>query len=94
MVNQGDVVGNRKGLVFKVTQNGETLPWGTPCIVVGIVALATILLLSGRAFSGSLGPAGKKASDGQCVLYLYLILYNLVLPFTITFIIIIIIIPL
>ncbi len=53
-------MGNRKGLVVIVTQNGEMLPWGTPFSIGGIVAPATTSFLSGRAFSGSLGAAQTK----------------------------------
>lgn len=56
-MNQGDAVGNRKGLVFIVIQNGEALPSGTPSLVSGTVAPSTASLPSGTAFSGSLGAA-------------------------------------
>lgn len=57
MMNQGDTVGNRKGLVFIVIQNGDMLPSGTPNLVSGIVAPSTASLPSGTAFSGSFGAA-------------------------------------
>lgn len=60
MTNQGDVVGNKKGYVFIVTQNGEMLPWGTPKFAVGIVAPSVTTLLSGKAFAASLGAAQTK----------------------------------
>lgn len=69
MMNQGDMVGNRKGRVFKVTQNGEMLPCGT-FLIGGIVTPATMSLLSGRAFSGNLGAATTK--DEQHVMFEYI----------------------
>lgn len=58
MMNQGDVVGNTKGFVVMVTQNGALLPFGIPNDVVGMVAPATTsLLLSGKALAASLGAA-------------------------------------
>lgn len=60
MMNQGDMVGNTKGLVVIMTQNGEMLPCGTPYFVVGIVARGTASLLSGIAFAASLGAARTK----------------------------------
>lgn len=60
MMNQGDMVGNKKGGAVNVTQNGEMLPCGTPKFVVGTVAPATTSLLSGMAFAASLGAARQK----------------------------------
>lgn len=57
MMNHGDLVGNRKGCVLVVTQNGPTLPRGTPLVVGGTVAPATASVPSGRAFPGSFGAA-------------------------------------
>ncbi len=60
MINQGDMVGNRKGLFLIVTQNGEMLPCGIPHFIGGKVTPATTLSLSSRAFSSSLGAAQTK----------------------------------
>lgn len=59
MMNQGDMVGNTKGLDVSITQKGEMLPRGTQSFV-GIVAPATTSLLSGIAFAASLGAAKIK----------------------------------
>lgn len=63
MLNQGDIVGNTKGLDVSMTQNGEMLPCGTPDFIVGIAAPATTSLLSGTAFAANLGAAQTKTSS-------------------------------
>lgn len=45
MMNQGDIVGNRKGLVLIVIQNGLTLPSGRAYCIGGIVTPATTSFL-------------------------------------------------
>lgn len=82
MTNQGDVVGNKKGYVFIVTQNGEMLPWGTPKFAVGIVAPSVTTLLSGKAFAASLGAAQTKRKKKKRELYFNL-LNALILTFPI-----------
>lgn len=52
MLYQGEMVGNRNGLLLNVTQKGEVVPRGMPNSVDGTVAPATASLLSGRALSG------------------------------------------
>lgn len=69
MMNQGNMVGNRKGLVLIVTQNGEMLSCGM-FFIGGTVALATTSLLSGRAFSGSFAAAQTK--DKSRVMFEYI----------------------
>lgn len=63
MKNQGDMVGNTKGLTFIGIQNGAALPWGTPNCTGGIVMTAKSSLPSGKAFSESFG-AKKQTIKG------------------------------
>lgn len=58
MMNQGDLVGNRKGLLLSGTQNGATVPWGMPKFTGGTTVAAAASWLSGKAFSGCLGTNG------------------------------------
>lgn len=62
MMNQGDTVGNTKGLVVIVIQYGEVLRCGMVTSSFGTVAPATASLLSGKALAGSLGAAQAKRS--------------------------------
>lgn len=55
MMNQGDLVGNRKGGVFSVIQNGAMLTRGIPNFTGGITAPATRSWLSGKMLSESFG---------------------------------------
>ena len=50
-------MGNTKGAVAIVTQNGPTLPSGMPNFTDGTVAPGATSLLSGRAFAGNVGTA-------------------------------------
>lgn len=60
ILNQGEEVGNIKGLVVIVIQNGGVLPCGTPHFAVGMAAPLTASLLSGKALFGALGAAQIK----------------------------------
>lgn len=60
MLNQGDAVGNKKGLVVMVTQNGALEPIGMAAFGFGMAAFATQRLLFGKASCGCLGAAGRQ----------------------------------
>lgn len=62
IVNQGETVGNTKGLVVIVIQYGEVLRCGMVISSVGTVAPSTATSLSGKALSGNFGAAQAKIS--------------------------------
>lgn len=62
-LNQGAIVGKRKGLVFSGIQNGAVLPCGTPDGIDGTVAPATASVLSGKACAGSFGALEKNKTN-------------------------------
>lgn len=60
MLNQGDAVGNKKGLVGIVTTNGGVQPMGMTGFSFGVFC-ANFPVLSGNASAGLLGAAAIKA---------------------------------
>lgn len=63
MMNQGDLVGNRKGLLLSGTQYGATVPWGMPKLTGGTTVPVAASSPSGKAFSGCLGTNGIRRDN-------------------------------
>lgn len=69
MMNQGDLVGNRKGPLFSGTQNGAAVPSGMPNLPSGTIVPVAASFASGKAFLASLGTNGIRKDDIHFITY-------------------------